>query len=248
MREKGIDRHLPRRRGAHEVDRFPQRAFQHRLPKEPDHPIGLTDRFEPRECRAVRRACLAAGRPAIPRQLQHAQAERQLLTKRKVTHAQEQRREMQWRRKQSRGRALGAISVGADEPQRAVAAKGISQTGLPAEIEEVGAAAHRHVLAGIDQATRHRVLERGGSATSAAAGLQNGHADIGCRERRRRRKASQTTTDDDNVRRGSRSSGRAEWFIHHWQSLSDRTEQLGFDRWTYYGVDITAAAVPVPVL
>ena len=147
-----------------------------------------------------------------------------------MPHTQEQRREMQWRRQQSRGRAGGPISVGTDEPQRAVATEGIGQTGMSTEIEKVGAATHCHVLTGIDQATRHRVLERGGPATSPASCLQHGHADIGRGERRSCRKPSQAAANDDDMRLTRLGIAGTEWFIHRWQSLSDRTEQLRFDR------------------
>jgi hypothetical protein len=71
------------------------------------------------------------------------------------------------RREHARGRTDGPITVGTDEPERAVAAKGVREAGLPAEIEEIRAASHRDVLAGIDETTGNGILERSSPTTGA---------------------------------------------------------------------------------
>jgi hypothetical protein len=84
----------------------------------------------------------------------------------------------------------------ADEPERAVAAQGVGQTRLVAEIEEVRAAAHRHVLAGIDEAAGDGILERGGAAPGAAAGLEDRDPCPGADERGRGGEAGEPAADD----------------------------------------------------
>jgi hypothetical protein len=116
-----------------------------------------------------------------------------------VPHAQEEWREVQRRREHPRGCAGRPIPVGTDEPERAVSAQGVGQTGLPAEIEEIRAASHRDVLAGIDKTTRHRILERGGSTTGTASGLEQRHPHIGGGNRRRGRETCQAATNHDDV-------------------------------------------------
>ena len=149
------------------------------------------------------------------RQPQHPQTKRDFLAKAEVPHAQEQRSQVQWRREHARRRAGGSIPIRTDKGERAVTAEGVGQASQPAEIEKIRAAAHRHVLAGIDEAARHRILKRSGPSAGAASGLQHGHLDVGGGgERGGSCEAGQPATDDDDVRPSDSISRGAKRVIH----------------------------------
>ena len=169
--EKPVDGHLPRRGHAHQVDRFTERAFKHRLPEEPDHPLRLADRREP-GLRRLRVGGISAAKSGQP---QHAQPEGNFLAEREVPHAEEQGGQMERRRQQARRRAGGPFAVGTDKPERAVVPQGVGQPRLPAEIEKVRTTAHGHVLAGIDESAGNRILERRGPPAGPPPRLEHGH-------------------------------------------------------------------------
>ena len=76
-----------------------------------------------------------------------------------MLHALQQRRQVQGGGQPGRGSAVGTDAIGADEPERAVAAETIGQPCAAAEVEKVGATSHRHMLAGVDQPRSLRVVE-----------------------------------------------------------------------------------------
>ena len=155
VRQKTIHGHFAGGRHAHQIDRFAQRAFQHRLPEESDHALRLADRFQPRPA-GLRHRGVGIPQPGQP---QHAPAQLRLLAPRKVLHALQQRCQMQGCRQPGRGGAVGTGAIGADEPERAVAAEAIGQPCATAEVEKVGATSHRHMLAGVDQPRSLWVVE-----------------------------------------------------------------------------------------
>jgi hypothetical protein len=83
-----------------------------------------------------------------------------------MPHAEEQGSEVERRRQKPRRRAAAAVPIGTYEPERPVAAQGIVEAGPAAEVEKVGAAAHGHVLASIDEPAAHRILIRGRAAAT----------------------------------------------------------------------------------
>ena len=169
VRQESVSHHLSGGWHADQIERFAERAFEHRLPEQFHDPARLPDRRQP--C-AGRRARRLIGE-ATPRQPQHAGRERDLLHDREVTHGGEQGGQMQRSRQDPRGRARCPRAVGADEPQRPVAPQRLGDPGLVAEIEEIGTAAHRHVLTGIDEPPPDGILERRGPPSAPAPRLQH---------------------------------------------------------------------------
>ena len=107
---------------------------------------------------------------------------------------------MERRRQKTAGRAGGPVPAGADEEKRAVAAEPIGQTCAAAEVEEVGAAAHRHVLAGVNESSGDRILERGSPAPAPSAGLEERHPHARFDERRGRSQPRKAAADDRDVK------------------------------------------------
>ena len=70
------------------------------------------------------------------------------------------------------------------------------------EIEEVGAAPHGDMLAGIDEPATDGIIERGGAAPDPPPRLEHRHPTAPLDERRGSRQAGQARTDDNNMRRG----------------------------------------------
>ena len=89
------------------------------------------------------------------------------------------------RRRQEPGRGAGGPPVvSANKPERAIAAERGGEACLPAEVQEVGAAAHRHMLAGVDEPASDRILKRRRPATGSPAGLENRDLSARAGERR----------------------------------------------------------------
>ena len=118
-----------------------------------------------------------------------------------MPHPGEQRGEVQGGRQQPRGRAGGAVALGTDEPQRAVAPQPVVEPGPPAEVEEVRAAAHGHVLAGVHEPAAHGILERRGAAAGAASRLEHRDGQAGLGEGRGRGQTGETAADDRDAGR-----------------------------------------------
>jgi hypothetical protein len=102
-----------------------------------------------------------------------------------MPHAEQERREVKRGRKETRRRAGGPAVVGIDEPERAVTAKCISEIGSLAEVQKIRTAAHGDMLAGINEATRDRVLERCHTPASLPTCLEQGQFNTGIDECRR---------------------------------------------------------------
>ena len=151
--EKSVDGHLARRRNADEIDRLAEGTFQNRLPEEPHDPLRLADPLEPR------RRGVAELQPACPGEAEHPEAEFAPLPPGEVPHPKEERSEVERRREARPRGACRALPCGRDEPQRPVAPQAPRKPRPTGEIEEVGAATHRHMLAGIDEPATERIIE-----------------------------------------------------------------------------------------
>ena len=203
--EKPVDGHLPRRPHRHEVDRLPEGAFDHRLPEEPHDIFRLADAPQP-----VGRGHLGGGSARFscsglarvePGEPEHADRERRPLAQGEVPHADKQRHEMQGGRQPAGRCAGGPAAIGTDEDERAVASQSVAEARPPAEIEKVRAAAHRDMLAGIDEPAVG-VGERRGAAAAPPPGLEQHDPAAGrggrFGEGRRRREPREPAPDDDD--------------------------------------------------
>ena len=83
------------------------------------------------------------------------------------------------------GREIALAAFGADEVQRVGAIETVVDAGAAAEVEKLGAAAHRNVLTVIDRVAGFRVDERTGAAAERLASLEQ--FDTASRARRRQR-------------------------------------------------------------
>lgn len=136
------------------MDGISQRTFQHWLPEQIDHTLRLPTVHQPGE--GFLR--LLSARPP-PDQLQHPTGESHLFNEIEVRHGTEQGSKMQGRREPGRRGTPRPLAIGPDEPQFSIMPQLITNSAPLTEIQEVGAAAHRDMLAGIDEPTRLTIGE-----------------------------------------------------------------------------------------
>ena len=91
-------------------------------------------------------------------QPQHGTSDLQLVAQRQIFQSPQRPDHMQWRGQPPRGAKVAAAAVGPEEVQHAMPFEEDFDLRPAAEVEEVDAAAHRHVLAVIDPLARRLIL------------------------------------------------------------------------------------------
>ena len=94
------------------------------------------------------------------------------------------------------------LPLGIEKDQLRLAAEHRVDPDPPAEVGEVRAAGHAHVLAVVDQLAGRRVVERAGAAAQPRPALQERDPQPAIDQRRRGRQARQAAADDHDMRRG----------------------------------------------
>ena len=174
--QKAVAEDLSRggQRGA--IDRFAQGTDQHDRPEALDGPLRLAVAAEPRADGLVfvnsgANGSRCVGSPGCcSRQLS---AQSTCATRERCSIARssdrylkphQARQQVQRRGQPAAGREIALAALGTDEVQRVGALEAVVDAGAAAEVEKLGAAAHRDVLAVVDPFAGFRIDERSGPA------------------------------------------------------------------------------------
>jgi hypothetical protein len=91
--------------------------------------------------------------------------------------------------------------LGTQEDHRRLATEHRIDSDPPAEVSQVGATGHTHVLAVVDQLAGHRVVKGAGAPSQPRPAFQQGDPQTAIDQARRGRQARQAPADNDNMRR-----------------------------------------------
>ena len=163
MAQEAIDEDLARVAQADAARLLVEGADEDDAPEAVDGVLRLMMGAEPVEEGRVR-----VGRGEL--QAQQAPGNAKLVAGREVVCEQEAPGQVQRRGQVVRAERADA-PVGRHEVERALRLEQVVDAGDPAKVREVGAAAHRDVLAGVERLPRRRVGERPGPAADAVARL-----------------------------------------------------------------------------
>ncbi len=192
--QEPIDEDLPRGRQRGPLGRFPQPAEDDRRPKPGHHPRRLPRAANPCPDRLLG-LILAGPRPGQPRQSAHGLPS---LAEREVPLPQHGRQQVQ-RGGQPGGRGeVAPRAVGTEEMQRRAAPEAFGHAQAAAEVDQVGAAAHRHVLARIDELPGLPVAEGSGPSAESGGLLEQFHAAAMLGGRGRGAEPGQPAADNGN--------------------------------------------------
>ncbi len=164
--EEAVDEHLAGVADVHPVEPLVQGRDEHRGPVPLDRPIGLPVAAEP----GLRTARPARSGP-VEREPGEPVGDAEPLHERQIIGPEEAPRQVQ-RRRQRPGLERRISPLGREEEDARLAAEEVGRADAPAEVGEVRAAGHAHVLAVIDELAGRGVGERAGPPAEPGPALE----------------------------------------------------------------------------